>query len=306
MSSLFLFSPAFADTILLKNEKEIKGLVVEKHSDRIILSTEKGEIPILLSGIKDIRYDDPEQNFFKIGKEFEAEKKYGEALAYYEKALELNPDMEEAQQAAAGMRNHFWATSTEGPVSEIEKQEVLHNDSWSQGRTAQTLMQKEAMGQARLLRDSLGLVLNKKGDWVELELVQSKKDGAISGLRKNDKLVSIDGESLRYLGVDAIIRKMLTPRFSNFTLEYERNIFMRSSGKNLGIKFALEYEGLKINSVKENSYAEMAGLKSGDWVVAINGISTRYMPLKKVNEVLRDSKERTVFTVRRQALLMRR
>ncbi len=101
LTSFLILSEAFADTILLKNEKEIKGLVVERYADRIILSTEKGEIPILLSGIKKIDYDDAEQNFMQVGRAYEAENKYGEALAYYEKALEANPNFEEAKKAAA-------------------------------------------------------------------------------------------------------------------------------------------------------------------------------------------------------------
>ena len=52
MPSFFLCPVVFADTVTLKNGKDLKGLVVEKHADRIILSTEKKEIPILLKGIK--------------------------------------------------------------------------------------------------------------------------------------------------------------------------------------------------------------------------------------------------------------
>ena len=89
MSSLFFCPPLLADTIVLKNNKNLKGLVVESHADRIILSTENGEVPILLKGIKNIQYDSPEQSFMQMGQVYQSEGKYGEALAFYEKAVEL-------------------------------------------------------------------------------------------------------------------------------------------------------------------------------------------------------------------------
>src|SRR3989338_3099525 len=68
LPSLFLCPILSADTIVMKNGKELKGLVVEQHADRVIFSTENGEVPIFLKGVKDIRYDEPAQNFMKIGK----------------------------------------------------------------------------------------------------------------------------------------------------------------------------------------------------------------------------------------------
>ena len=311
--SLFLLTGAFADTLVLKTDKELKGVVVEKHADRLILSTEKGEIPILLSGIKAVRYDDPAENFFQIGKEFEAEKKMGEALAYYEKALELNPNLPEAREAAAGARNRFWAVATEGPVSEIEKQQALY-DSWGQGRPIGEAIRGQALEDARALQKNLGISLEKKGDWVRIEFVDPHKDAGVAGLKKNDRLVSIDGESLRYLGAESVRRKMLAPRFSSFMLEFERDCYLhkeegarRTNAGHLGLQFKWEYEGLKTKKVKKKSPAESAGIRENDFVVQVNGDPTRYMPLKEVERLIeRATEERIVLTIRRPALLTRR
>ncbi|MBI3252330.1 MAG: PDZ domain-containing protein [Candidatus Omnitrophica bacterium] len=314
MPSLFLFfSNAFADTVVLKTDKELKGVVVEKHADRVILSTEKGEVPILLTGIKNIRYDDPAQNFFEAGKEFEARKKMGEALAYYEKALELNPHLEEAKDAAAGARNRFWAMATEGPVSEIEKQQALY-DSWGQGRPIEDAIKSEALEETKALQKNLGVTLEKKGDWARLEFVDPRKDAALAGLKKNDRLVSIDGESLRYLGADAVRKKMLSPRFSSFMLEFERDCYVHKGGGDwgmrpdrMGLEFKWEYEGLKVKKVKKESAAAAAGIREDDFIVEVDGAATRYMPLKEVVQLVeRSSEERTIFTIRRSALLTRR
>lgn len=308
---LFLSTGLWADTVTLKSGKDLKGLVVEQHTDRIILSTEKGEIPILRSGIRNIQYDDAEQNFIQIGKAYESENKLGEALAYYEKALEVNPNFEEARKAALGVRNRFWAMSTEGPRNEIEKKQVIY-DSWGTGQPLDQLVKRQAQEQSKALREGLGVRLEKKGDWVRVAWTDSKKDAAVAGLRKNDRLVAVDGESLRYLNEDVVARKLLVPRYSNFTLEFERDCFLRPRGdrkdpKQLGLKLKLEYQGIVLDAVKAESPAEASGLKERDLLTHVNGSSTRYLPLKTTASMIRRTVgAAVVLTVRRSALLTRR
>ncbi len=285
-------------------------MVVEEHTDRIILSTEKGEIPVLRSRIGNIRYDDPAQNFLQIGKAYEKDGKLGEALAFYQKAAEVNPSLEEAKKASVSVRNRFWASSTEGPRNEVEKQQVIY-DSWGKGLAIEDLIKKSEREQHEILRQGLGIVLEKKGDWIHIETVDSKKEAAAAGLKKNDRLVSIDTRSLRYLGVDAVAKAMILPRMSHFILELERNCFLhkkseKMSLKEIGLKLRLNYEGLAADSVKAGGPAASAGLREDDLVVGVNGEPTRYMPVAKVVKLIQNSTEdRIVFTIRRTALLTR-
>ena len=312
LPSLFLCPASWADTVSLKNGKDLKGLVVEQHADRVILSTADGEIPILLKRIQDIQYDDPAQNFVKVGKSYEAKGRYGEALAYYEKALEVNPGFQEAQVAATGLRSRFWSVRTEGPRNEIEKQQAIH-DSWNQGRPLEALIREETMAQARAVRENLGLDLEKKGDWVRLGYVDPQKSAHLAGLRKNDRLTAIDGKSQRYLSVEVVQRNLLVPRYTNFTLEFERDCFLNLAPnakqlKSLGFELKLEYEGLLVSSVKKRGPAWEAGLREGDLLIAVDQAATRYMPLKKVTELIlqRSAEDQRILTVRRSALLARR
>lgn len=306
LPSLFLLSNAVADTIELKNDRKLKGLVVERHVDRIILSTEKGEIPILLAGIKNIEYDEPEQNFMQIGKAYEAQDKLGEALAYYEKALEMNPDFEEARRAATAMRNRFWTKSTEGPQNEIEKKQLLY-DAWGSGQSFTDAPKKKSLEQAEKLKSAFGMTLEKKGDWVRV-------GGARHAVpvQKGDRLVAMDGESLRYLNVDAVARKMLEPWFSNFTLELERDYFLQKIKgekelKDFGVKLKLATQGVLVDEVIPAGAAAEAGLKAEDLLTAIDGVSTRYLPMKKISEMIEaNSRPALVFTIRRSVFLTRR
>lgn len=305
-----LFLCARADTVRFKNRNEIKGLVVEKHADRVIISTEQGELPVMFEDIETIEYDDPAQSFFDLGKINEAQKRFGVALAYYEKAIELNPNHEEAKRAALSMRSRFWASSNERPLSEIDKQQSLH-DSWSSGRPIEEVTKRRSSEQTKQLRDGLGVVLEKKGDWVRLSFVDPKKPAFATGLRKSDRLISIDGESLRYLSEAIVGSKLISPWVTSCTLEFERDAYVRladgkSTLKALGLKLKLEYQGVIVQQVQGQSSADRAGLRQGDLVTRVGGAATRYMPMRKVVELIENAGEEGVpMTIRRSALLMR-
>ncbi len=311
MPSLFLFCTAVsADTVILKNGRELKGLVVEEHEDRLILSTGDGEVPILRKGLKEIRYDDPAQAYLQIGQEFEKKGRLGEALAYFEKAIEKNPNLEEARSAAVRVRNRFWAAATEGPTSEIEMKQDLY-DSWSQGRSVEALIKKQMTNNSQKLHGGLGVALEKKNDWVLVSFTDPKKAAALAGLRSQDRFVSIDGKSLRYLSVEAVQEQLLKPRFSNFILEFERALFLKTPKmklKDLGLKLNMEYQGLTVVSIRKDSPAETTGFKKQDLITQIGDTATRYLPIKKAVSLIESKKddETLVFTVRRTVLLTRR
>lgn len=311
--SLALFFPAsaYADTLIKKNGDETKGLIVERHADRVILSTADGEVSVMLADIRDIRYDAPEQNFMSIGQKYEADGKYGEALAFYEKAVDINPDFEGAAQAAAGVRSRFWAASIEGPRDEMQRQQALY-DNQGIPSTAVSGVRGDDEAQAAALKESMGILIEKKNDWVRVVSIELKKGASLAGLKKYDRLVSINGASQRYMGLETVRKNLLEPRLSNFVLEFERDLFVRKDQGTLldlnaiGFKLKLAYEGLIIQSVKEESLAEKAGLKEGDFLTQVNGISTRYMPYKRVVELIKKTEgSKIALTVRRSTHMTR-
>ena len=308
--SFFLCSELFADTIALKNGKNLKGLVVEEHEDRILLSTENGEIPILRRGIQSIEFDDPAQNFLSVGRAYEDKQRWGEALAYYEKALELNPNLADATKAAVRVRNRFWSKAAAGPMAEVEKRQALY-ETWEKQRFQQKSSGLDKDPQ-QLMGESLGARLVKKDDWVHLSEVSPKKDAAQAALRANDRLVSVDGDSLRYLSVEAVREKLVWPRYSSFTLEFDRDCRLIKTGfekefREFGFELKLEAQGLVVTNVVGGSTAARAGLKTNDLLVGVNGNSTRYLPIKKLMGVIQKNRSdvQAVLTVRRSVILSR-
>ena len=310
LPSIFICSNLFADTLQLKDGATLKGLVVEEHEDRVILSTENGEVPVLRSTISELEYDDPAQNFLKAGRAYEDKKRYGEALAYYEKALALNPNLEDAKKATVRVRNLFWAQSATGPVAEIERRQSLY-ETWDKGRfTDKNSPAKKS--EPNPLADGAGIKLAQKDDWIKISEVQMKKDAARAGLKVGDRLVAIDGDSLRYLSVQTVSEKFISPRYSSFTLEYDRDCKLVKSGyereaREFGFELKSETRGLVVTSVKNGTAAARAGLKENDLVVGMNGATTRYIPLKKfITALQKDTKAPTVMlTVRRSTMMAR-
>lgn len=308
--SFFICSAAFADTVTLKNGKELKGLVVERHTDRIFFSTVKGEIPILLSGIKRIDYDDPAESLLSAGKQYEEKNRLGEALSYYEKAAELNPGLSEARQRAQSVRNRFWTQSSAKPLDEISKRQAVY-DLWESGgaAVAEDAAKKGKERQAQDLKEGLGLEIEKKGDWAYAAGVVQKKDAWLSGIRRKDRLVGVDGNSLRYLSVAAVQRLLIEPAHTACQLEYERDIFLTGEtdpGK-LGLRLVMGDRGLEVQGVTESGAADTAGLQEQDLVMALNGAVTRYLPLNKVKKMMKASPNKTLgLTVRRAAILTRK
>ena len=308
---LFYCPQLYADTVQLKDGQQLKGLIVEKHEDRIILNTEKGETPVLKSTIQEILYDDAEQNFLQMGEAYEAAQRWGEALDYYGKALEINPDFSEARQAQARVRNRFWSKAAAGPKSEIERRQMLY-DSWGQGGPAGSFSKKQAQTEGSTLRDGAGIEIERNGDWAQVKEVLPKKDAALVGLKKKDRLVAIDGQSIRYLSPEVVQEKFLSPRYSSFILEYERDCPLMKTGfekefGEFGLELKLQHEGVVVQKVKEQSPASKAGLQAQDLLMAVNGNSIRYLPLAKLMGAVQQSKGDTVLlSVRRTAILTRR
>ena len=296
----------------MKDGSQMKGLVVEQHEDRVVLSTEQGEVPVLREKIGNIAFDDPEWTFMELGESNETAGRFGEALAYYEKALAANANLEDAKKAVTRVRNRFWSAVVIGPREEIEKRQALY-DAWGKAKPGHPYDVQDHVRQAISgLREGLGLVLSQKGDWVRISEAAPRKDAALAGLRRNDRLVAMDGRSLRYLDADVVREKFLSPRYSNLTLDYERDCTLRRTGferslDELGMRIELGSQGLYLKAVKTGGPADKAGLKPGDLLMSVNGASTRYLPIKKLlGVVVGGPGDDSVLSVRRSVLLTRK
>lgn len=296
----------------MKDGRQIKGLVVEQHEDRVVINVERVETPVMRDKIQEIVFDAPEQSLLQMGESLEKSEHWDEAMAAYEKALKIRPNFEEAKKAVLRVRNHSWSKKAIGPDDEIEKRQSLY-ESWGKvDPTQKKPKNEERAAQADQILKNFGLTFFQTGDWVFVDSVTPNKDAAVAGLKKADRLVEIDGRSLRYLPLEVVEKDFLTPRYADFLLEFDRNTYLSVTGfekdvVELGMRVTLESRGLMVKAVDADSPADKAGIRENDLLVYVNGISTRYLSLGKLIETLRSgSADTSIVCLRRRVTLSRR
>jgi len=296
----WMTASAQADTVILKSGQEIKGLVVEQHLDRIILSTVDGEMPILQKDIKRVDFDEQAYSLLSLGREMERLHRYAVALSYYEKAYQINPDLAEAGRAAVALRGRYYSDIAVGPIDEIIRQQDFQDAYRSNiGVDEQTELRQQ--DRKDLVWQRLGIRIAQEGDWTKVTKVRFGSPAFKKGLRAGDVLVEIDGTSLRYMYPLTLMRILLEPRYSTLMANIRRTIIFselpsRGRLKGLGFKIKLEYDGLKLSRVGAESLAKSKGLRTGDVLIEVNGQKTRYLSTRKVSQIVED-KENTELTM---------
>jgi len=271
---ILLASAAAADTIRLKSGGEpLNGLVVDEYADRVILSTVDGEKEILRSDIKDVLYDTPEQGLSALGRSYEAIGRLEDALTYYQRALEANPEYKEARDAVTDVSVKIQIARMSSPRGSALKPVAQVN-------IAQSVKEKE-------LADKFGLSLFEESGLIKIAAIKESSPAKRAGFRENDAIVAVKSVPLRYAKTEEVIDRLLGQRYSQGAIKIERYIAIPTkSRQDPGITIALEPTGPVVNALRENSPADKAGVKAGDLIYVINGVSTRYKSLRAVNTML--------------------
>ena len=298
----------YADTVVTKDGKKIKGLVVEEYTDRIKLSTVDGERDISREDIERVEYDTPEQNFMQLGRAYDAKGWHDKAVVYYKKAMELNPDYKEAKDAYLSSHAEMWRQEEKMTIKEVERQHMVM-DWWKERRKETSSLSKD---KALLLRDVIGISLVQKEGVFTIDEVRPYSAAARAGIQKGDNLVGIWGRRISYSKMERIIDELLGPKYSEVRVLVEREISIgideRSKNlyKELGILLGFEYEGLVIKDIVDGKRGAPAGFKKGDFVVAINKNITRYLPLDNIIALINSADDKNIiFTVERTINLRR-
>jgi len=299
----------FADTVIMKSGKEIKGLVVDEYADRVILSTVDGEKDVFRKNIKRIEYDEPEQNFMQLGRAYDAKDWHDKAAFYYKKAMQINPNYKEAREAYLASHAKMWRQEEKMTKKELERHGMVMD--WWKNRYKKDAPRVEDKGE--LLKDAVGISLVEKDGFFTIDDVQPYSSAAKSGIKKGDLLVGIWGRLIRYSRIEDILDELLGPKYSEVRVLIERDIVIpiEAGGqdlyKNLDILLDLEYEGLVVKEVLQGKKGEAAGFKKGDFVIAIDKHITRYLPLDSAVALINSAQNNQgiVFRIRRKVNLRR-
>ena len=299
--NLLLDTVLFADTIQMKDGKENKGIVVEDYQDRIVLSTAGGEVTLKKSDIKELYFDNEEENLVKLADQAKDRHDYARAFTYYNMALKINPDFKDANDGLVFLQGYLFRKEESEKLDDIKRRENIER----YGTVVPTEKTQTEDERFRSLTDRLraviGLTLEIEKGFPKVIDVRLKSPAYAAGIRKNDRLVALWAKMTGYMSLAELMETMLDKPSLEIKCGIERTLEIYPEGLSL----TMELKGLTVSGLREEAAQEDQGLKKDDLIVSINGQSTRYMPLKKALALIKGSKDTVKLVIRRDALIWR-
>jgi len=292
----------YADTIYTKDGKELKGIIIEDYRDRIIFSTIDGQVTVMKSDVKELYFDTEEQNLIKLAEQTRDKGDYIRAFIYYDKAFKLNPESMAAKDGIVFLQGYLFKKDM------LQKEEVVkrHNEFEQRGQVSEVRSDEDRFNDdLKRLRSDVGTTLTASGGVTRIEDVRAGSPADGAGIRKGDTLVAIWGRLVGYMSLREVVETLLEKSSLETKITLERNIAVRvSPSDSIGAALSMQFNGLTVSVVEEGSAASEAGLRLNDLITAINGNSTRYMPLKRAIELIKRSRDGKVnLTVRKDMVI---
>ncbi|MFH0764462.1 MAG: PDZ domain-containing protein [Candidatus Omnitrophota bacterium] len=297
---------SYADTVETKSGSEIKGIVVEDYRDRLVLSTADGEITLMKSDIREVYFDSEEDNLIKLAEQARERKDYPKAFVYYDKALKLNPKSKAAMDGVVFLQGYLFRKEEAEKEEDVKKREAIEN----YGTIIPTALSEEAREKkaAENLKKTIGITIATESGLPVVYSVQPKSPAAEAGIKKADLLIAVWARLTGYLSPAEVMDMLLDKPSLELKVTIERVFEVRPDfGNSTGASLSMEFDGLTVDRVRGYGPAFHAGIKKDDLITAINGQSTRYMPLNKARGLIKRSKEGYIkFNIRREVLIWRR
>jgi hypothetical protein len=297
-----LFSVAIlsADTIYTKDGKEIKGIIIEEYKDRVLISTVDGEKSIMKSEVRELYFDTEEQNLIKLAEQARDRGDFIKAFVYYDKAFKINPESRAAKDGIVFLQGYLFKRDMAKKEEDVNRR----NDFEKRGGGPVRIKTEEErfLENEKKLRDAVGITIGMVGTETRITGVRASSPAYEAGIRQGDILVAVWGRLVKYLSIHEIVDLMLekTSLETKCTIEHGVSVGV----KNFGAEFKMQFDGMTVSRVQDGSSAKEAGLKEQDIITAINGNSTRYMPLKKALELIKNSANDTVMLTFRRDLVI--
>lgn len=304
--SVFLFCGLWAidyglsDTIYTKENKEIKGIVIEEYKDRVLVSTVDGERTLMKSDIKELYFDTEEQNLIKLAEQARDRGDYIKSFVYYDKAFKVNPNSKSAKDGIVFLQGYLFKKDMAKKEEDVKRR----NEFEAKGAGPVTIKTEEEKFKEGLekLKNAVGITLISNGGFTEVENVSKGSPAYEAGMRKGDRLIAIWGRLVGYLPIQEVVETMLEKTSLETKCTIERMVELK--GRDTGLELKMQFDGLTVAGIREGSRAQAAGMMPNDLITYINGQSTRYTPIKKAAELIKKSRGGIVkITFRRDVVI---
>jgi hypothetical protein len=286
--------PSFclADTIYLTSGEVAKGLVVEEHNDRIVLSTYKGEVQIPKVSIEQIFFDTEEQNYAYLGDKAFDEGNLDLALDFYQKSYQINHDFEKIR----------WAFLRLVDAINRKKFNILPANVTAE------------------LKKQIGITVERSGDKIKVVSVREGSAAANADIAAGNLITAAWDASLMYMDPLRASELMLGAPNTPIRLAIEKDIILPVKDapwiidilhlkrfRNFGFNLSLRPSGLIVVYINPQGISQKKGLKIMDEVTHINGEPTRYMSVSIVRrKIFQSNLKEVTLTIKRLTILTRR
>ena len=314
---LLCISSALADTVYFKAGNTKKGIVLKEYTDRIIFKDLEGEHIILLDDIKNIERESEEQNLLSLGNKLLQEKKYEEALKYYEAALRLNPNSKDIQDAILRVRGILFRQKDNFQQQNLERFKKLDQlQKKYQSKRPEIELPEHKIDYSEQIQSMLGFSLEKKSDEYEITNILSGSSASEAKMLVGDKIIAVWGGLIKFESLESIYEKLISgPKYSDVKLRILRRVVVLGGNKFwffgafniIDSKLKFVYDGLIIYDIKKEGRSDLAGLKEKDLVLSINGVKSDYLTIDNIKEKLIESENSKIeFIILRDVILRRR
>ena len=213
-----LCSSARADVVYDNAGGTLKGLVVEEHADRVVLSTEEGEKTFFRSQIEEIFYAEPERNYLYLGNQALEPGDFASARGFFRKALQINPDFSEAADALAR-------------ADDLEKKQELLTGG---------------LDFLQVLKKQWGITLEEGKGLAVIREIASGSLAQRAGLAAGDGLVAAWSSSLVFLPAGAVAKELIGPSGSKIKVTLQRTVKLPAGGAAPEMRLSMERLGLTV------------------------------------------------------------
>jgi len=289
-----------ADTIYTKDGKEIKGIIIEEYKDRILIATVDGERSLMKSDIRELYFDTEEQNLIKLAEQARDRSDFIKSFVYYDKAFKINPNSKAAKDGIVFLQGYLFK-------KDMNKKEVgINKGNDFEEREAGSIVikteEEKFTENINKLRSTTGITIKMDGVQARIDDVVTGSPAYDAGMKKGDLLVAVWGRLVKYLSINEVVEILLekTSLETKCTIEHS----VDAGVEDFGAEFKMQFDGMTVSGIKDHSSAKEAGLMVGDIIVAINGDSIRYTPLKKALELIKNSRNNTVILTLRRGLVI--